>query len=166
MASPEQVEELGTVAALRSAFVEPQPTEQDYYTTYFLSNDAKVLELLLADEDKIRKLPGYAGLIPSLSHLNRTGKLSPRLRRINRLRFESQILFIEFDRDEDDKDADWFAMDQGMMIFGNVAMEDSDQGYRGKLLTENRRVTKLEGLQGGKVGVLDRIMGRGGVRTE
>jgi len=106
--------------------------------TYFLTKDENVIQLLRTDPD----LKDFAPLI--ISHLNRTTRLSREEAQLLELEIENIITMKETSINEDDYEIGKWAKFEALLFHVRLMLRDAVGGWRGRLVTERRRITRIE----------------------
>jgi len=106
------------------------------------------LEHLLRDEDVLRQIcedkPEYRNLLAALSHLNRTSNTNSKIADLWRRYFKRAVDLVLMTKNEEDISLGEVAFLDSLYIFAMCASEDAVSGWRGRLVTEIRRIFRVE----------------------
>jgi len=105
--------------------------------THFLSKDEIVLYQVMKD-------PDLKEFIPLISHLNRTSRLGRDQAELYKLEAESLVLMKEATMDEDKYEINGWVKLRSFLTFVKMLYDDTVGGWRGRLVTERRRITRIE----------------------
>lgn len=133
-----------------SETVSPTEFQQMLGQIYFFLIDDKVNDIITLDK-RLR------ALYPAVSPLVRTGRQDDNAaRNQSKLKFKRALRFAFFIAPEETSFEDMVMFDT-FNIFGYSAIDDQKNGWRGKLAAERVKVTKIEGVQPVKRGILERL---------
>lgn len=133
-----------------SETVSPTEFQQMLGQIYFFLKDDIV-------DDQIKKDKRLTALYPTLSPLIRTSRQDDqRARAQAKLRLKRALRFALFVAPEETTFKD-MALFDALTNFGYSAIDDQKNGWRGKLAAERVKVTKIEGVQPVKRGILERL---------
>lgn len=117
-----------------------------------LFHDDQITQLILSNPERAAKL------LPALSHMLRTTRITDRTTiEIMKLRWELTCRLTFLVSDEEGKvatSAEYYSW----LNYGYAAIEDTWEGWRGKLVTERIRTYRIEG-QAKQQGVFGKIKG-------
>lgn len=119
----------------------------------------QIYSFLYDDEvnDIIRHDKRLRALYPAVSPLVRTGRQDNSTERaMAKLKFKRALRFAFFIAPEETSFEDMVMFDT-FNIFGYSAIDDQNQGWRGKLAAERVKVTKIEGVRPVKRGIWERL---------
>lgn len=106
------------------------------------------LEHLLRDELVIKmiieKKPEYMPVFFTLSHLNRTSNIDQQTAKELMARFKRQLHEILMTKKEKDITMGEQAFIDGLINFAKCAIADAVQGHRARIVTEIRRIFRIE----------------------
>ena len=105
--------------------------------THFLSKDIDVLREVKKDND-------LKEFLPLISHLNRTSRLGREQAELYKLEAESLVLMKEATMDEDKYEINGWVKLRSFLTFVKMLYDDTVGGWRGRLVTERRRITRIE----------------------
>lgn len=102
---------------------------------------------LMRDDDVIKlitqKKKEYRVLIPGISHMNRTSNTDPKTARLCKLYLKRAMDLVLLTKDEKDMNFGEFAFIDAMNVFCTCAMSDMVSGWRGRLVTEVKRILRV-----------------------
>ena len=108
----------------------------------------KPVDQLLRDENVLRQIcedkPEYKALLAALSHLNRTSNTDSKTADLWRRYFKRAVDLVLMTKKEEDIDLGEVAFLDSLYIFAMCASEDAVSGWRGRLVTEIRRIFRVE----------------------
>jgi len=116
------------------------PSEEEYVLSqiHYLLKDDEVLKMIA------EKKPEYMPALLTLSHLNRTSNIDRQTARLIMARFKRQLDEILMTKKEKDITMGEMAFIDGLLNFAECAIADAVQGHRGRLVTEIRRIFRVE----------------------
>jgi hypothetical protein len=113
----------------------PEEEQQMMAQIYYLIKDPIVQKMLLDD-------PNMKALLPALSHLIRTSNLDKNTVTLLKLRWKVACRLQLLIKQKPDLVS--LAKFQAWVMFGYAALEDTINGWRGRIVTERQRIYKVE----------------------
>lgn len=117
------------------------PTSQEVLNAmgsqYYLLMDDLTLEQVVHDPETVH-------MIPAISQLNRTTKVTPSQAELQMLDYEYLMLIHNVNMDEDDFDARGWSKMEALKLHCNAIVYDQIDGHRAKLLTETKKIIEAQ----------------------